>query len=257
MPNWCDNNLMITGSYEELKRFYETAKGRGILWDTDGVRKVTETKHIRKDADGNDVEFDIPIESLDFSNFMFPVAINGTFHDVGYSWCCDNWGTKWNACDSHCDWDDNPAVQTGEEKTDELFYYFNTAWSPMSEELINCMQGMFPKLKFSTTFYEGGIGFYGGYNEEDGYLLHDIPSGSDMEDLFDRLLSAGYFNAEECSEEYRSDCVCDLYYKFEDMVVDSNEAKDADDLYDYCIKEMQWEQSKKKGEDLYAGNETN
>ena len=48
MPNWCDNNLTINGSYKELKRFYETAKGRGLHWDESGVRKVTETKGIRK-----------------------------------------------------------------------------------------------------------------------------------------------------------------------------------------------------------------
>lgn len=36
-----------------------------------------------------------------------------------YDWRCDNWGTKWNACDVYCDWfSDN-----------ELFYEFNTAWS--------------------------------------------------------------------------------------------------------------------------------
>lgn len=36
-----------------------------------------------------------------------------------YDWCCENWGTKWNACDVCCDWiSDN-----------ELSYTFSTAWS--------------------------------------------------------------------------------------------------------------------------------
>ena len=256
MPNWCDNNLTINGSYKELKRFYETAKGRGLHWDESGVRKVTETKGIRKHTKE---EYDIPTESIDFSQFMFPVGVKGSFHDVGYHWCCDNWGTKWNACDSFCNWDEEPQ----DEETDELFYWFNTAWSPISEFLINSMQELFPTLKFNLSFSEGGMGFYGGYDDENGYLSYDFPTNEDIEDLFDRLINIGYFNTEECNEEYsiedyRSDCVCDLYDKFTDIIADDNEEKTADDLYDYLVKEMLWEQSKKKGEDLYAsGNEKN
>lgn len=64
-----------------------------------------------------------------------------------YDWCCDNWGTKWNACDVYCDWfNDN-----------ELFYEFNTAWSApygVFEEIAED----YPDISFEVLYADEDIG---------------------------------------------------------------------------------------------------
>lgn len=71
-------------------------------------------------------------------------------HSTWYNWCCDKWGTKWNAC--HTDISD-----------DENFYMefrFDTAWSPPSP-VIKALVKKYKLLTFSGDIEEESNAFKG------------------------------------------------------------------------------------------------
>lgn len=85
-----------------------------------------------------------------------------TGHITWYSWCCDNWGTKWNAC--HYEEDDL--------KDGYIRFQFDTAWSlptPIMEALVE----KYPNLTFDYDFREEQ-GLFGGsaYSEEGKMVYH-------------------------------------------------------------------------------------
>ena len=75
-----------------------------------------------------------------------------------YNWCCDKWGTKWNACDS--------------QKTDWGFT-FSTAWST-PEPVIRALSEEFPTVTFSVEYADEdlGGGNCGVYSYENGELVY-------------------------------------------------------------------------------------
>lgn len=56
-----------------------------------------------------------------------------------YGWCCDNWGTKWNACD----------VSISGESATTLIYEFDTAWSEPTP-VLQALSGKYPDIDIST-----------------------------------------------------------------------------------------------------------
>ena len=82
MPNWCSNYLRVSGDIPELvEKFYHFAQGKGLYWDENGVGRVTDDK--------------AETQALDFAQFLYPEGVDGSFSDVGWDWCIDHWGTKW------------------------------------------------------------------------------------------------------------------------------------------------------------------
>ena len=84
------------------------------------------------------------------------------YNSGGYDWCCENWGTKWNFCETELIHDED----------DMLFYTFNTAWSPPEPILVK-MGEMFPELTFELRYFEGGSCFQGLLKIEKGEVVFD------------------------------------------------------------------------------------
>lgn len=63
-----------------------------------------------------------------------------------YGWCCNNWGTKWNACQT---------------MINDNLIYFETAWSPPMP-VIEQLSRMFPNNKFTFTYAEEQLSEYAG-----------------------------------------------------------------------------------------------
>lgn len=74
------------------------------------------------------------------------------YNSGGYQWCIDNWGTKWGMYD----FSDITQYQKS------VMVRFSTAWSPPLP-IIKKMGELFPELKFTLRYYEGGAGFKGVY----------------------------------------------------------------------------------------------
>jgi len=180
MPNWCDCELDIEGEGKELKRFKafaQTRKGKEVnVLDTKQFipypKKFEELDKKARDWEEKADKFakkqgcdswycgDKLSDKLrkQFEVENPPIKKDG-FNSGGYTWCIENWGTKWGICHAEIDREDY--------KYGELSYVFDTAWSPCYPVILK-MSKMFPKLKFSMRYFEGGMGFNGLFECEKG-----------------------------------------------------------------------------------------
>jgi hypothetical protein len=152
MPNWCENDLTITGPSKDVDAFFEFAKGK------------------MKPEDGEEQEL-----LLDFNKFVpMPETITRDMiteepwrtwmedthrgdDELWWYWRVQHWGTKWQpqGCQFTEDGWDNP-VERCETIT------FDTAWSPPLPVVL-AMSKKFPTLEFDLRYFESGCAFNGMY----------------------------------------------------------------------------------------------
>ena len=166
MPNWCENDLYIEGPKAEIERFLEAARN-----DTDGEETELDFNNFIPYPEKYDAADKAREVAAKVQGVHCPVDSNGVqlkdgYNDGGYDWCCDNWGTKWNASE--------PGGEYGYEDEEESTYvmHFSTAWAPPTP-VVKKMGEMFPKLTFQLTFFECGCAFNGVYAMKDGENTDD------------------------------------------------------------------------------------
>jgi hypothetical protein len=173
MSNKVENELLITGEKEDLERFKEFAKGFDEDLDTaivlDMKNFVPYTKNLSKNGDGSEI----------------------------FDWCNENWGTAgyfreprllnrylraWKdlllVCFIACNGskeklsDLRKMIQEMNLSLpeDELYYEFNTVWSPPIP-VIKKMGEMFPYLNFELRYFEGRMNFNGILIIEGGKII--------------------------------------------------------------------------------------
>jgi hypothetical protein len=161
MPNWCENNLNIIGSKEDIDRLVEHVKNddkplsfNSILpmpKDLVGTRSpayivtqeeydnITPEEWAKMDDPNNPFESK-PITEEISNRYMRLYGSNNW-----YDWACYSWGTKWDTRDvGVIRWDD-----TG------ISYEFDTAWCP-PEGIYKELVSKFPKLEFELQWSEEG-----------------------------------------------------------------------------------------------------
>ena len=128
-----------------------------------------------------------------------------------YKWCCDNWGTKWNASDAFVG---EPLKIPGESEY-SISISFETAWSApfnIFEELLE----QFPDLDFSGEYADEDLGSNcGRWKDDGGYLCVDDMTGTS--DGFEFACEVWGYDPEEFEEdeddedeyEYDEDEDCD------------------------------------------------
>lgn len=142
MSNWCENELTVRGKEEDIKHFVNVI---GKELDFNKVipyprkYKLLDAKHKRVEK-----EMLAKDGKLDYTKLPKDGYTSG-----GYDWCCENWGSKWNA--NHKDFEDGGFY---------LIYSYDTPWAP-PEGVINKLIEMFPKLEFCNQYWEGGMQFTG------------------------------------------------------------------------------------------------
>jgi hypothetical protein len=149
------NELKVEGPAEEREKFRKAAAGR----DDDGTESVLDFESLRPTpppeelAKAPDEEFNSPS-----TNALFGVF--GKRAKDWYTWRLANWGTKWRAGYSK--------LREGTE--DPLIYDFDTAWAPPLD-LFEHVSNLFPKLKFTLRYGEGGNDFQGYKVFKDGECI--------------------------------------------------------------------------------------
>lgn len=160
MPNWCANDLTITGSKESLQAFVK--------------------QHIiEKEFDFNTI-IPMPEHQPDTTKPNLFFAEGGLGMDQRmlygrnnwYDWSNENWGTKWNSSDTYYQLSD-----------DELFLTFNTAWSPVVD-LICKLAELHPDLEIMYKYIEEGMAFAGEAFYIDGQLDYESEYDSEEYLLF-------------------------------------------------------------------------
>lgn len=148
MPNWCDNEIIITGPASDLEKILDMAKSsENNLFD---LIKQTPADLLENQAAHDKGDFE-------------QALMGNKNHAYGdwYSWRIANWGTKWNP-------EDITAFQRG----NSVVLGFNTAWSPaiaVFEEL----GAQYPEVSIIINYYEEGMGFIGQALVENGELQYD------------------------------------------------------------------------------------
>lgn len=218
MPNWCDNDLRITGEPEEIRRFLKDFKGQPINYD-ESVKfygKNT-TKERRREILKARKMLRKPQEDIYCFNALFPVPQYlvdmyncKTTHDTKskkkrkiaernkysflsvlhnetkpvyynncYDWKIMNWGTKWDI-DGDIEFSE---IEEIDENYSEVQCWFSTAWSPIVE-LISNIKNKYD-LRFELHFFEEGCDFSGHYitqkGKEDDYLC--VPALENIEEI--------------------------------------------------------------------------
>ena len=191
MPNWCDNHLNIEGSPQEIKRFLDRAMGLPAQFvpEFEWEKRFSHT------------------ESRFCFNALIPVprevleagynGLNKCSREIplmerktsGYSWCIDQWGTKWDVWSSgitieNCGW---------REGDSWVSFDFDTAWSPPLPWLEK-VAPMFPELTFELHYEEPGCYFAG-----DVYACGDEFQVDEYDD--DRLRDLFLWDEEDEDEE--------------------------------------------------------
>ena len=193
MPNWCDNQITITGPNSVI----------------DKIEKIVKEE---KDAGG----------LLNFFHPM-PKELRDTTADgktdkklmkkYGYSdwygWACDNWSTKWDISEFYGV--DRQYLTEQSEGESTISFAFSSAWAPpinayekFLENNSNCF--------IRAYYYEGGCDFMGLWEDglDDCYAPSDYKStddfwqdgvGSTLDDTFNITESMAEYEAEQEAEK--------------------------------------------------------
>lgn len=150
MPNWCTNNLSVTGDFKQVQEFYEKSKNEKGEFTLNGLHPLP------SNIDENEAS-----------------AMPGW-----YSWRVNNWGTKW----------DVDAIVNCEpsEAYPSLEVSFDSAWSPPVEWLRH-VAALYPELEFRMDYMEPGMAFCGvatGMNgevhDEEGEITETDADGEEV-----------------------------------------------------------------------------
>lgn len=140
MPNWCNNQLTVTGATPELRAYL---KDHGFSFEKINSPAIPTP----------------PSESSESSESM----------EVKQS-RIDAWGTKWDLPEDEQWWVANELHETG-------IAYFDTAWSPPIAAL-EALSAKFPHDSFGLTYCELGNHFAGTATFKGG-TAHDVPAADD------------------------------------------------------------------------------
>ena len=195
MPNWCNNNIEITGPIDKIK----------ALWDATQA----------EDGGLLNAMVPMPVELKDTVKGSNGDAVNW------YDWSVTNWGTKWDVGLEGIEYTDNG------DGTATISGYFDSAWSPPIEAYNRFLEAN-EDCSLTGSYYEMGCDFAGFYdNGDDEYLEnlrdeYDLPE-DEQSDLFKRL-DEEYALSEQYDE-------WDLSEQF-DQYDDDDEDEDEDEVVD-------------------------
>ena len=185
MPNWCDNQVTITGSksvIDKIEKIANEEKGAGGLLNFfhPMPKELRDTT-----ADGSEDEK--LLEKYGYSDW--------------YGWACDNWSTKWDVNEFY----------GVDRQGDTISFGFSSAWSPP----IGAYENFLAKnedCSLKAYYYEGGCDFMGEWDNgsDDCYAPSDYKStddfwndgvGSTLDDYFGITESMAEYEQEELDNE--------------------------------------------------------
>ena len=187
MPNWCDNQVSITGPNSVINKIEKIVNEEK---DTEGLLQFM---------------YPMPAElkgtTADGSENKEMIKKYG--HSDWYSWATDNWGTKWDINEFY-------GVDRQEISDDEstISFAFSSAWAPPT----GAYQEFVDKhpVSLEAKYYEGGCDFMGIWDNGDDrcYCISDsAPEGSKDEfwESGDGADLDDHFNITESMAEYEAE----------------------------------------------------
>jgi hypothetical protein len=175
MPNWCVNQVDITGDEAEVAKLVAFVKSDENSFTFENIVPPPATPMYSSDATHN--KYVCGCESVaqpdpeNEGKFMWvidgkkveyhgkcPTHNEHSFSnhpDNWYNWNINNWGTKWSAAEVWNDRIDDDGKVDGHTS-----YNFDTAWSP-AEPVVAALAEKFPTLRIAHRYCEAGMGYAG------------------------------------------------------------------------------------------------
>ena len=197
MPNWCDNQITITGPNSVIDKIEkivtEEKDGEGLLnYFHPMPRQLEDTTS--------------PSSSADKPQPM----VEG--FDCWYDWRCENWSTKWDVNEFY-GVDRQHLNDSLDEST--ISFGFSSAWSPPINAYQSFLINMSEKnldVSVKAYYYEGGCDFMGCWDngDDDCYAPSDYKStddfwqdgiGSTLDEMFNITESMAEYEAEQEAEK--------------------------------------------------------
>ena len=174
MPNWCQNNLTI---------------------EHEDRAKVMEFVHAYKEGKVCDHYMPVPRDEKG------EVITDESSPHYWYTWCINNWGTKWDVDPTYVDLTDN-----------KLSLSYDTAWSP-ADAVWEAVTVEFPSLLIQVNYLEEGMGFVGKTWYQGGEKILDEFYESIPEEMY---VSAGATLDKDGKIDWDEDQTYNLFDVFDD-----------------------------------------
>ena len=196
MPNWCDNQLSITGPNSVIDKIEKIVKAE----DTHENTGLLHFFHpMPKELEGT---------TSPSSSAKKPQPMVEGF-DNWYDWRVENWGTKWELCEFYGVDRQYHSEQSEGEST--ISFGFSSAWAPPIGAYEKFLENN-SDCSVRAFYYEGGCDFMGEWNDgvDDCYAPSDYKStddfwqdgvGSTLDDVFNITESMAEYEAEQEAEK--------------------------------------------------------
>lgn len=199
MPNWCFNELTISGEKAKVVRFLEGLKAVPAAYNGEVETKPCYTLN-------SYVPVPQEVQQGPYSPTYGEHVLSPLTQVCGYNWQIENWGSKWD-CMATEEFEaemthafSNLEVQP--EDHVEVSLQFETAWSPISQ-WVETVGQQFSDLVFTLHYCEEGMGFGGVTEVIDGnvderyyedHRIYQLAEGrTDLSDIIEDI----YFSAIE------------------------------------------------------------
>ena len=189
MPNWCDNQITITGPSAVIDKIEKIVKAD----DTHENTGLLNFFHpMPKELEGT---------TSPSSSAKKPQPMIEGF-DCWYDWRCHNWSTKWEVCEFY-GVDKQADALIGHST---ISFGFSSAWAPPINAYEKFLENN-SDCSVRAFYYEGGCDFMGEWNDgvDDCYAPSDYKStddfwqdgiGSTLDDVFNITESMAEYEAE-------------------------------------------------------------
>ena len=196
MPNWCDNQLSITGPNSVIDKIEKIVKED----DSHKENGLLNFFHpMPKELEGT---------TSPSSSTKKPQPMIDGF-DCWYDWRCHNWSTKWEVCEFYGVDRQYHSEQSEGEST--ISFGFSSAWAPPINAYEKFLENN-SDCSVRAFYYEGGCDFMGEWYDgvDDCYAPSDYKStddfwqdgvGSTLDDLFNITEPMAEYEAEQEAEK--------------------------------------------------------
>lgn len=144
-----NNMLEDSPAYKKYEKLFLKAYGKDLVMTEDEITKEMNGMLKFRDFQSKELFFKTKADVNAYGKRALDNFAKYKATDW-YDWCCDNWGTKWNACHSQIN---------DMEKAD---IYFDTAWSSVPK-LMAMLAAKHPDCKFEYEYAEEQPGINAGY----------------------------------------------------------------------------------------------
>ncbi len=194
MPNWCNNNISITGPNSVIDKIEKITKEED---NKNGLLQFFNP--MPKELEGTTS----PSSSADKPQPM----IDG--FDCWYDWRVENWGTKWEVCEFYGV--DRQYHSENNEGESTITFGFDSAWAPPINAYDQFLRDN-SDCSLKAWYYEGGCDFMGEWDngQDDCYQPSNYKSdddfwndgvGSTLDDYFGITESMAEYEAEQEAEK--------------------------------------------------------